>query len=335
MTITQAGWTDILTVLRQTHAIWSAGLSKSDYHEYIWRQLNHPWGLRNHKIFVMKVNGQVVSSCKLYTVELTSRGRQFKLAGLGAIYTFAAHRHRGHACKMIEAMIEQCENNQYDGMILYSDIDPLFYENLGFIPFGAADFTFHLPWHLAAEIEEEPVNYFERHDIAAMAAIYGKWQRRQPFAFARGEDYFDYKFFKERFLADHSFLAWPKLQIRFAYENATPSAYALTETGGSVLRILEVVGSDSGRQQLWSAIFEEAYNRQIQKVRGWESVAQDMSPGYKLSNVLPPEGKFQPPLPVVHYYQRDWGRPMILPFDTALESWHNFFPCPILELDHL
>lgn len=336
MIITQACWSDILTVLRQTHEIWSAGLSKGDYREYIWRQMHHPWGLRHHKFFVMKVKGEVVSSCKLYTVELSCRARRFKLAGLGAIYTGLAQRHRGYAYEMIEAVIDQCLADDYDGMLLYSDIDPVFYEKLGFIPFGAADFTFDLPWHgPQAEPVEAATNYFERHHIKAMATIYAKWQSRQPLAFTRGESYFDYKFFKERFLADHSQLAWPKLQIRFANESGSDSAYALTETGGSVLRILEVVGSDSGRRQVWSALFEETYDRQIQKVRAWEAVAQDMAPGYKLGNLLPPQSKFQKPLPLVHYYERDWGRPMILPFNRALESWESFFPCPILELDHL
>jgi RimJ/RimL family protein N-acetyltransferase len=323
-----------LTVLRQTHAIWSAGLSQYDYREYIWRQMTHPWGLRNHKFYVMKIKEEVVSSCKLYTIALNSKTRTFKLAGLGAIYTGLAHRNRGYAAEMIEALIDLCHENEYDGMLLYSDIEPMFYERLGFIPFGAADFTFDLPWHLPPEAPEAVTNYFERHHIPVVTSIYAKWQRRQPFAFARCEEYFDYKFMKERFLAEHSHLGWPKLQIRFAQGQGSESAYALSETGGSVLRILEVVGCDSGRPQLWSTMFEEAYNQQIKRVRGWEAVAADMAPGYKLASLLTPKCNFVP-LPAVHYYERDWGRPMILPFSRELESWTDYFPCPILELDHL
>jgi predicted N-acetyltransferase YhbS len=336
VTIFEASWTDILTVLRQTHAIWSAGLSRSDYREYIHQQLKHPWGTRNHKFFVLKEGEKLVSSCKLYTVRLSSRGRSYKLGGLGAIYTFEEARNKGYGSALIEQIIDRCHEHDYDGMILFSDIDPAYYERFGFMSLGAADFTFQLPWHQPvplAHLKEPNIIYFEKHHIPAVASIYRKWQRRQPFAFERSETYFDYRFLKERYLAEHSRLAWPKLQIRFS---PCHTAYALTETGGSVLRILEIVGSQTGVLDLWSLLFEEVYERQIQRVRGWESAAAAMSPGFRLENVLSAgAAALQTPLPTLDYYQRDWGLPMMLPFVDEMDDWFSFFPCPLLELDHL
>ncbi|CAN5713619.1 hypothetical protein BH10CYA1_BH10CYA1_06740 [soil metagenome] len=336
MTIALAEWSDILTVLHESYDIWSPGLRKDQYQEYIWRQINHPWARRNYKFFVLKLSSKVVCSCKLYTVNLSHKGKRYLFGGLGAIYTMKASRGNGFAGEIIKDVVEYCFNNNYDGTILFSEIEPEFYERLGFIEFGSADFGAHLPKdQVVTEYAPVETTYVEASDVPTMISIYSKWQRTQPFGFHRTEAYLSYKLSKERYLADHSTLAWPRLEITHAEENGIQTGYALTERGGHNLRVLEVVGSEQARRQLWSKLVGNALTQRMHKIRGWESVATDLFPGFRIDKMLDgelTEGRAFAPLT---YSQRTWGRPMLMPFEDDLESWVDYFPCPILELDHL
>lgn len=336
MTIALAEWSDILTVLHESYQIWSPGLRKDEYHEYIWRQMNHPWARKNYRFFVLKHNSQVVCSCKLYTVSLTHKGQQHQFGGLGAIYTLRAFRGHGYASEIIKSVVEYCFDNEYDGTILFSDIDPEFYERLGFLEFGAADFSAHLPRStVTSDYTPAESTYVEASDVPAMVAIYAKWVRTQPFGFHRSELYLKYKLGRERFLADHSTLAWPKLEITFATENGIKTGYALTERGGHNLRVLELVGSESARRELWNRLVEHAITHRMHRIRGWESVTADLFPAFRLESVLDSALTEERVFPPLRSTQRTWGRPMFLPFDDSLENLVDYFPCPILELDHL
>ncbi|HEY9677387.1 MAG TPA: GNAT family N-acetyltransferase [Drouetiella sp.] len=336
MTITQADWSDILTVLHESREIWSPGLQKDQYQDYIWRSINHPWARRNYKFIVLKEHGRIVCSCKLYDVSLNSRGESYRFGGIGAVYTMKQARGQGFASKMIQSVLDACSEDGYDGAILFSDISPDFYAQFGFLEFGAADFGANLPRSPEFKDYVAPeVAYVEDSDVQNMIRIYKRWQRSQPFAFDRDEKYLDYKLAKERYLADHSTLAWPRLEITYALENGTQTGYALTERGGHNLRILELIGTESARHQLWWKLIEHAITHRMHKIRGWESVATDLFPGFRLEQVLPAELVTKHLFKPLTYSIRTWGRPMFLSFDESLDDWADFFPCPILELDHL
>ncbi|HEY9712794.1 MAG TPA: GNAT family N-acetyltransferase, partial [Chroococcales cyanobacterium] len=141
---TTADWSDILTVLRETYYIWSPGLSRELYQHYIWRQLSHPWARRNFRFMVLKYDHRVVASCKLYRLQMTSRGKIFDFTGVGSVYTQERFRNNGFATRLVNAVLDLSLSENRDGLILYSDIDPEFYEQFGFIEFGSAEFAAYL-----------------------------------------------------------------------------------------------------------------------------------------------------------------------------------------------
>jgi len=247
-----------------------------------------------------------------------------------------AFRGQGFGNEIVKDVVEYCFNNNYDGTLLFSDIDPEFYERLGFIEFGSADFGAHLPKDKNfSEYSPAEVTYVEASDVAAMISIYSKWQRSQPFGFDRSELYLAYKLSRERYLAEHSTLAWPRIEITYTSENGSHTGYALTERGGHNLRVLELVGSEPARRQLWNKLVEHAIEQRMHKIRGWESVATDLFPGFRVDKVLDDDLKEGRTFAPLTYSQRTWGRPMFMPFEDELENWIDYFPCPILELDHL
>ena len=124
---------------------------------------------------------------KLYTVSLRARAKSYKIAGFGAIHTRKDFRHRGFASSLIDEALQLARDNGYSGAILFSDIDPQFYIELGFIQFGCADFSVDLL--LASRDRARPAVeppyplpvYLERSHVPCMARLYKRWQKSQPF----------------------------------------------------------------------------------------------------------------------------------------------------------
>lgn len=372
MKLEPADWQTLLPVFRETFKIWSPGLSRRDYLEYQLKQANHPWARRNLRHLTLKRKGKIVSSMKFSTIELQARGLSYKLAGIGAVYTQIDCRHMGYASELMEAAVELAESENYQGMILFSDIDCEFYARFGFEEIGAADLLIHLPFlrgkpvfpsHISCEDESGAAlqndrakkssisltldgKSFELHHeqflpehLDFTARHYMQWLSRQPYGIVRDRNYFSYKLMREMFLHSHSRLAWPALNITKVSTNGTPGGYAITESAGGVLRILEIVAPQEFREPIWAGLLVRALKEKLMRIRAWEGLANDFAPSFNLKQlinkcgldeILPSGFKGQ-----LNYYDRSWGRGMILPFEDKLAELHLTAPCPLVELDHL
>ncbi len=172
--------------------------------------------------------------------------------------------------------------------------------------------------------------------VPSMLRHYRRWLSRTPFGFDRTEEYWEFKLKREAFLHKYSRLSWPQLQIVHCNLDSSDGGYALIETGGPVIRVLEVIGIDDTRQKLWNALTTLAVHRLCSRMRGWESNVSDFAPGFTLRG-LEPDVTFNeasPPLQLT-YRERDWGRPMLLVITPEIQEWFEYFPTPLLELDHL
>lgn len=324
-----ADWHDVLQVLHETYWIWSPGLNQADYRHYVSAQMNHPWLRRHMRYFVYKVADQVVASCKLYDVTMSARGRLYKVGGIGAVYTQKEFRGHGHAKAMLHDLIDLTDGEGYDGLILYSEIDPAFYERFGFLELGGADFNILLP-PSSSESEQRSSSPIRLEEVTSMVRHQTRWLRTQPYGIVRDEDYWHYKLMRERYLNKHSRLSWPELQITHDPDN---SGYMISEYGGGTLRVLEIIGGLSARTKLWETLFHDACARGVRRIRGWEAGIRDLAPCYSV-NTLVSDGMFNGRIPPVECQVRSWGLPMLLPFNHDLDDWPTAAPCPLLELDH-
>ena len=328
-----ADWRDILSVLHETVHIWSAGLSPIDYHYFLSCQLSDPWFRRKCRIFVLKEGDIVQASCKLYSLEFSARGQIFRLAGLGAVYTQKAFRSMGLASELINDVIDLCEEEELDGIVLYSEIDPEFYEGFGFEELGSAEFSL-MPAESAQLLQQQaysvasPPGLLQQVPLTAdlipkLSRHYSRWLREQPFGVHRSEPYWHYKVFKEQFLSQRSTIGRPGLNlIKFDLESCS-GGYAITESSRDNLRILEVVGSDTARKIIWANLLTQILKGDVKRLRGWEAVIRDLAPTYKVRDQT------------LYFSDRDWGRGMILCLNAALRSWLSVNPNPMLEFDHL
>lgn len=320
-------WSDIQSVLRDSHAIWSSGLDKSTYYEYIWWQMNHRWSRRHYQYFVAKTGDDVVASIKLYTLRAFSRHQEFKIGGIGAVYTPRIHRGHDYARQLLEAIHDYCEDEDYDAMLLHSDIGLDFYAELGYEPLGACEFYIWLP---AADSEyktplpdlgeDESARYslgsVELSMVPYMVRHYRRWRERQPFAMDRDEDYWHYKLARERYVSERSRKQFVPTEILMTKDpDEADGGYALFERSAKVLRVLEVVGSDERQESLWRHLLRLANLWGIGVIRGWEAAAPIFIKG-------------------VRFVPRDYSLPMILPFNPVVAKWQEPLPCPLFELDH-
>ena len=345
MPLERAEWHDVLTVLRESASIWSAGLNPHDYRRYIWLQMSHYWGRSNYRFFVYKDDGVVKSSCKLYNVTMEARGRQYNFVGVGAVHTLDRYRGQGYARYLLEDVLALSEVEKADGVILFSDIGPELYEEFGFVEIGSAEFSVHLdfqqhnliqsasPAHLTMSSEDPRFKTLplKEADLSWLSRHHRRWLRNQPFGVVRDLGYWHYKIVREDFLNLHSSLQWPQLQLTMLDAPQEPHGYAIFENAGNTLRIMEVVGGDEARHKIWQHLFDTVQLNKFKRIRGWESVIREFAPNYKFSQF----GHSTSSVSEMHYTERSWGRCMMLPFNPDADEWLDVNLCPLLELDHL
>jgi len=358
MSLDLATWTEIIPILRESSAIWSAGLSEDLYRHYTWRQLHHAWSRQNLRFMVYRDKGQVVTSCKLYNCKYLSRGAELRLVGVGAIFTPQRHRGNGYGRRLLEEIIDRAQAQEQAGVLLYSEIGEAWYTDMGFEPFSAIDFYIDLDQlrangiRLQAKPSPQPEMIQSRHDREKLSGLetglppailsdlsrhYMRWLGRQPFGFIRDENYLAFKFGREEFLVSHSSLNWPKKTFWMLDEGSDNGGYAITEQAGSNLRILEVIGTESARQVLWQSIFSYALNNEISRLRGWEGVIRDFAPAFSLKQIVDADDSLAANRSSMQIYsaERNWGLPLLLPLQEGISDWWNQFPCPFMELDYL
>lgn len=227
-------------ILDESHEIWSDGLSRSAYERFNAAQMRTPWGSRNlRRLALVDDQGRLLSSAKRYDCRATLDGREIRVVGLGAVFTPASARGRGHARDVIEAILSDATDEGVDLALLFSEIDPTYYERLGFVavprhelivrPKGASG----APMVLARAAEDR--------DIPAVTALAASMEKGHSFALVHDEDFVRYGVSKKRLLA--GFLKPGTLSVDFhiVEEGAGAVAFAiLTVTADDV--VLEMCG---------------------------------------------------------------------------------------------
>lgn len=322
-----AVWSDLARTLAENYKIWSGGLSREKYSQWIWSQLQQPWARKNCRYLVAKQNNEVVSSCKLYIMDFMARGRHYRVGGVGAVFTPERFRGNGYATQMLEKITKRCTQDGFDALLLYSDIDTGFYEQLGYEVLSNCDFHIWIKepaverWIMsdtsfAQDMHEHApdVALAEVSDAPAMVAHYQRFLPSKNYGAYRTDAYWQFKLQREKFRHNNS-LTWPALEM-MSIELGTPQGgYAIFEHAGLILRVIEVVGSEATVELLWRHLLRTALLRRVQLVRGWEAAAPEFVKGIK-------------------YAERDWATPMLLSINKETEKWLDIEPCQLFELDH-
>jgi len=357
---------DFIQIAKDVYELWSAGLTKDSYRYFLNCAYYQPWSKRNHFRLVAKDEDRVAASCKIVQLPLAYRGTHFKILGLGAIFTSKKYRGRGLATHLVESIIDKSRQEKADGILLFSDIDRRFYADCGFVNLGnldveidnslysAADYVFTAVnserdstdksqienRNICVGAQTEPRFYFsslspllEDVEISELIACYRRWLARQPYGIVRTHNYFTFQLARHIFIGSYSKNNKPKLCFTILKDRQTIVGYAICEHSKDRLRILEVVGSDAARAQLWHNLIEQAQLQGLQRSCGFESISRDFVPYQRLDeDKLALKPSIKPSQ--ISCYERSWGQPMFLSLNTALDELPDYNPCPLLEFDY-
>lgn len=328
ITLDVAEWAEITNILSENYSIWSGGLSKHKYYEWVWMQLQQPWSRNNYRYLIARSGRNIVSSCKLYLMDFQARGRHYRVGGIGAVYTPERFRGNGFAAQLLETVATRCKQDGFDAMLLYSDIDPIYYERLGYELLPNCEFHIWINdpqvqrWIMSDSSFAEDmhthapdVSFAEAAMADDMLSHYRRFLPTRPYGVYRSEQYWKYKLQRENFRHLNALGVWPQLEMMTIDLGQKDGGYLIFEQGGQILRVLEVVGSEKTTELLWRHLLRNALLRHVQLIRGWESMAPDFVKGLK-------------------YAERDWGHPMMLTINPETAKWLDIETCHLLELDH-
>ena len=227
-------------ILDQTYEIWSDRLSRPAYGRYNLTQLRTPWGARHlRRMALLDDRGRILSSAKRYDLRASLDGREIRMVGLGAVFTPPAMRGRGHAHAIVERIVENAAREGAQLALLFSEIEPGFYEAMGFEAVPRHELLVTTGGRGGAPMVL--MRSGADRDIPAVTALARTLAGAHRFALVPTEDSIRFSLSKKRLLA--GFLAPGVLSVEFyiVEEGASAVAFAiLTVTCEDV--VLEMCG---------------------------------------------------------------------------------------------
>jgi len=260
-------------IYRESHALWGAGLELEDY-VALWREISAiPWS-RQHARFLVWLNdeGMILSSMKLYRPLFRAGGRTARAGVLGAIFTPALLRGRGHASEMVRAVIERCRGNGEPLVLLFSDIGTAFYRTFGFRPLPAEEQWGALPRSAPELFEGWRLRPFEREDMASIYRAHDAFIDQMALAMVRDEGH--WHFLRERSRGYFERLKDRRIRQNFtvAMQHDRFAGYLMAVEGHGEWNVREVgaVGGDPGKMAVILRMgASEARRCGLRRFYGW------------------------------------------------------------------
>jgi GNAT superfamily N-acetyltransferase len=222
----------IRSVLRESHALWGAGLSVADY-VGMWEELaDSRWGRAWYSWrALVDEQDRVVTSLKLYRPMLRLGHAVGRACAIGAVFTPRAFRRRGLAASLIRATCDEARERGDASALLFTDIGTEYYRSLGFSSLPCEDAIGSLPGALSAAARGVTFRSMTPDDIDAVASAHDAACARLPIAVMRDRDHWEFlllraaTFFRR---LDHSGL---EHRFMIAMEASRPIGYLVAVLG--------------------------------------------------------------------------------------------------------
>ncbi len=169
-------------VLPHSRTLWAGNRTFEEYAGEFRTAAGSSWGRRRFRTIGLRVDGELVASCKRYERTLRCGERSYRAAGIGAVFTPPELRGRGYATALLGAFLDAERAAQTDLAYLFSDIHPAFYERLGFIALPSRTISLHADTLAAERIA---LVTLDDDDAGAMQRAFEAMEARRPFAFTR------------------------------------------------------------------------------------------------------------------------------------------------------
>jgi predicted N-acetyltransferase YhbS len=186
-------------ILRETFPIWGDGLGPEQYARFWDAQLRTPWGASHLDRVALVEQGTVTSSAKRYDLTARLDGRIRRVLGVGAVFTSPGRRGRGGARRLLDMVLETAEAEGYEFAMLFSEINPAFYEALEFVPLPLLESRLEVTRRRGAPAVL--VRAGDDRDMPAIAAMSAARAATARLALDRSEDWIRFGLARRRLLA--------------------------------------------------------------------------------------------------------------------------------------
>lgn len=186
-------------ILQDTHSLWNDGLAPERYARFWEAQLRTPWGSAHLDRVALIDGGRVVCSAKRYDLSARIEGRIRRVFGIGAVFTLPEKRGLGLAQRLLETLLETAEAEGYEYAMLFSEIDPSFYQRLDFVPVPVLESRLEVT--LTGGSPAVLVRAGEDRDVPSVAEMSARRAEGARLALDRSEDWIRYGIAKRRLLA--------------------------------------------------------------------------------------------------------------------------------------
>jgi predicted N-acetyltransferase YhbS len=259
-------------IYRESHALWGSGLTLEDY-TGLWHDLRRTeWGGRHAGFHVwVDDRGQVLSSVKLYHPRVRVAGQTSRATVIGALFTPAALRRRGHASDLVRAVLARARDRDDRIALLFTDIGTDYYAAFGFLALPAEEDRAALPvepgaptgWSLRPMSEGDMEAVRDAHHEACLT---------RPLAVIRDVDH--WRFLDARTTRFFERLGDPRVRPRrqIALDHGRFAGYLLTLEGRREWNVREI-GVPGGDPEAMAAVLRlgaaQARRDGLRGFHGW------------------------------------------------------------------
>jgi predicted N-acetyltransferase YhbS len=254
------------------HDVWSMGLPLDAHIERRLTAAHH----RRAIWIVGTLAGRVVCCLGLHPLEFQLRGVQVPGVGVASVHTLAEFRGRGFAPQLIAWAEEHAKSRGVGLSVLFSDVNPNYYERMGYqlAPAHQGEAIVAEKFAAAQQLIDEVGTGFDTLDaptsVETLMRVYQEDQGREPLSIARNQEYWRYLIARQ---PDDEFLSLVEMTDR------TASGYARWKVAGDALFLRDMAvltdklsGSRPGqspRDLLYAALICRASEKGLARVTGW------------------------------------------------------------------
>jgi Acetyltransferase (GNAT) domain len=223
LTLTSASGSLLDQILRETYPVWGGGLSFDAYTRFQIGQRRTAWGGAHIDRVALLDGTRPLASAKRYDLSARIDGRIRRVLGIGAIFTPRELRGRGAASALIAHMVEGANTEGFEFALLFSDIGPVLYERMDFVPIPLDEVTLHV--RLKGGAPAMLVRAGDDRDLAHIAELSARRAAAARFALDRSEDLIRYAIAKRRLLAGLGPAGLRQIEFLVAEEGHMAVAY--------------------------------------------------------------------------------------------------------------
>lgn len=224
-------------ILDETFPLWGEGLNRAAYARYNEAQRKTAWGRTHLDRLVLADGRRWLATAKRYDLRARFDGRVVRALGIGAVFTPKPLRRRGYAAELIRRMLDQAAGEGAGVALLFSEIGPRYYQQLGFASVPLAQLSV-----VVNRMDGPPaisIRCGEARDVEPICEMNARQTEGFRFAMAREPEYVAYAIAKKRLLAAGGAAGQRKVEFFVVEEGGRAAAYLVVLGAGGCWMVTE------------------------------------------------------------------------------------------------